>query len=449
MIDQGMGGDIVYISSKNCVFAGPEQRRLRRGQGRPGAPGAAARRRARRARHPRQRGQPRRGRPRLRHLRRRLGRAAGRGLRRRGGGARARTTRSAPCSSARCCPSTSPTRVFALTGGDLSHTTGPAHPRRRRRRRRVPAMTRPPAQLHRSPPSTSARPAAGWSSAAFDRPRRRAARGAPLPQRARCAPAGRLHWDVLRSVQRGTRRAARRRRRFGGARRQSGSTAGGSTTACSTPTGGCSATRSTTASPGRTSSLAAVPADVGARRAVRRDRHPAPAVQHACSSSLARAVERAAGTGPPSRAAGARPVGVLAVRRARHRADQRLHDAAARSADRGRGPRGAGRTARAARRACSRRCTARGACSGRCCRTCAVRRGGRTAVRWSPYRRTTPPPSVAGVPADGRRLRVRLHRHLGARRCRAAGAGDHRRRAGRRTSPTRSAWTARSGSCAT
>ena len=49
MIDQGLGGDIVYISSKNSLFAGPEQRRLRRGQGRPGAPGATARRRARRA----------------------------------------------------------------------------------------------------------------------------------------------------------------------------------------------------------------------------------------------------------------------------------------------------------------------------------------------------------------------------------------------------------------
>ena len=52
----------------------PEQRRLRRHQGRPGPPGAAARRRARRARHPGQRRQPRRRGARLRHLRRRLGR---------------------------------------------------------------------------------------------------------------------------------------------------------------------------------------------------------------------------------------------------------------------------------------------------------------------------------------------------------------------------------------
>ena len=48
MRDQAMGGDIVYIVSKNAFFAGPEQRRLRRGQGRPGAPGPAARGRARR-----------------------------------------------------------------------------------------------------------------------------------------------------------------------------------------------------------------------------------------------------------------------------------------------------------------------------------------------------------------------------------------------------------------
>ena len=55
LIEQGLGGDIVYISSKNSVFAGPEQHRLLRDQGRPGPPGAAARGRARRARHQGQR----------------------------------------------------------------------------------------------------------------------------------------------------------------------------------------------------------------------------------------------------------------------------------------------------------------------------------------------------------------------------------------------------------
>jgi NAD(P)-dependent dehydrogenase (short-subunit alcohol dehydrogenase family) len=44
MVAQGMGGDIVYIASKNALFAGPNNRRLRRDEGRPGAPGAAPRR---------------------------------------------------------------------------------------------------------------------------------------------------------------------------------------------------------------------------------------------------------------------------------------------------------------------------------------------------------------------------------------------------------------------
>ena len=70
----------LYLQQE-CGVRGAEQRRLRRGQGGPGAPGAAARGRARRGRHPGQRDQPGRGRPRLRHLRRRLGRAAGSGLR--------------------------------------------------------------------------------------------------------------------------------------------------------------------------------------------------------------------------------------------------------------------------------------------------------------------------------------------------------------------------------
>ena len=88
MTAQGMGGDIVYIVSKNAVFAGPVQRRLRRRQGRPGAPGPAARGRARRHRGTGQRRQPRRRGPRLRDLRGRLGRVAGRRLR--GAGIRAR-----------------------------------------------------------------------------------------------------------------------------------------------------------------------------------------------------------------------------------------------------------------------------------------------------------------------------------------------------------------------
>ena len=88
LIEQGLGGDIVYISSQELRLRRPEQHRLPRGQGRPGPPGAAARRRARRARHQGQRHQPRRRGAGLRHLRRRLGRQARRGLRRARGGAR-------------------------------------------------------------------------------------------------------------------------------------------------------------------------------------------------------------------------------------------------------------------------------------------------------------------------------------------------------------------------
>ena len=124
LIEQQLGGDIVYISSKNSLFAGPEQHRLLRHQGRPGPPGPAARRRAGRARGEGQRHQPRRGGPRLRHLRRRLGRQAGRGVRRAPRRSSASTTPSAPCSSGRCCRRTCANAVFVLCSADLSHTTG-------------------------------------------------------------------------------------------------------------------------------------------------------------------------------------------------------------------------------------------------------------------------------------------------------------------------------------
>ena len=124
MIDQGLGGDIVYISSKNSVFAGPNNV----------AYGAAKADQAHQVRllaaelgeHGiRVNGVNPDGVVRgLGHLRRRLGRQAGRGLRRAGGGARRSSTPSAPCSSARCCPSTSPTRCSRSPAGDLTHTTG-------------------------------------------------------------------------------------------------------------------------------------------------------------------------------------------------------------------------------------------------------------------------------------------------------------------------------------
>ena len=149
MIDQRLGGDIVYIASKNAVFAGPEQRRLQRHQGRPGPPGPAARRRARRARHPGQRRQPRRRRARQRHLRRRLGRAARRRLRRARGGAR-RVLRAAHAAQARGAPRA-----------------------RRQRRRRPHAPTSSATPPACSSPSTPASPPPSCADAWPPRLRRR------------------------------------------------------------------------------------------------------------------------------------------------------------------------------------------------------------------------------------------------------------------------------------
>ncbi|WP_418608367.1 hypothetical protein [Georgenia sp. SUBG003] len=108
--------------------AQPRRGAAGRDQGRPGPPGAPARRRAGRARHPRQRHQPGRRGPRVRHLRR-------------GGGQRAKVygveeaelgevlRPSAPCSSGRCCPSTSRQPCSCSWGPDLVQTTGSARAR--------------------------------------------------------------------------------------------------------------------------------------------------------------------------------------------------------------------------------------------------------------------------------------------------------------------------------
>ena len=110
MLDQGMGGDIVYISSKNSVFAGPNNV----------AYGAAKADQAHQVRllaaelgeHGiRVNGVNPDGVVRGSGIfAKRLGRPARRGLRRRGEGPRSSSTPSARSSSARCCPSTSPTR---------------------------------------------------------------------------------------------------------------------------------------------------------------------------------------------------------------------------------------------------------------------------------------------------------------------------------------------------
>ena len=95
----------------------PEQRRVRRGQGRPGPPGPAARGRARRARHPGQRREPRRRRPRFRASSPRAGARSAPRCTAYPSRSWARTTRSARCSSARCCRSTSRRRSSRWPAG--------------------------------------------------------------------------------------------------------------------------------------------------------------------------------------------------------------------------------------------------------------------------------------------------------------------------------------------
>ncbi len=124
MIAQGMGGDIVYIVSKNAVFAGPSNV----------AYGAAKADQAHQVRllaaelgehrRPGQRHQPRRRGARLGDLRRRLGRAARRRLR------RARNPKLGAFYAQRTLlkkevlPEHIAAAVFALVGGDLPLTTG-------------------------------------------------------------------------------------------------------------------------------------------------------------------------------------------------------------------------------------------------------------------------------------------------------------------------------------
>ena len=81
LIEQKLGRRHRLHLQQELALRRPEQHRLLRHQGRPGASGAVAGSGARRAWREGERHQPRRGGPRLRHLRRGLGRQAGRGLR--------------------------------------------------------------------------------------------------------------------------------------------------------------------------------------------------------------------------------------------------------------------------------------------------------------------------------------------------------------------------------
>ena len=124
LVEQGTGGDIVYIVSKNAVFAGPnnvaygsvkaaQAHQVRLLAAELGAHGI------------RVNGvQPRRRRPRLRHLRRRVGEGASRRLRRPRRGARPLLRRAHAAEARRSCPEHIAAAVAALVGGDLSVTTG-------------------------------------------------------------------------------------------------------------------------------------------------------------------------------------------------------------------------------------------------------------------------------------------------------------------------------------
>ena len=68
LIEQGRGGSIVFVGSKNALVAGCECRRVLLGEGGGPAPRTVPRRGRRPARDPRQHRQPRRGDPGVEHL---------------------------------------------------------------------------------------------------------------------------------------------------------------------------------------------------------------------------------------------------------------------------------------------------------------------------------------------------------------------------------------------
>ena len=232
----------------------------------------------------------------------------------------------------------------------------PAHPGRRRRRRRVPAMSAlRRSRIGRSRRSTSALQRAGRCSARVGAGRARADRGRTGSRTGRCgvggAPALGRRSALYRGVLDGLRAAAPRAPAGSTA---SASTPGRWTTACSTPTARCWATRSTTATR----------APTARRRRARRG--PARAsctrvngLQHLPFNTL---FQLAAGRGTAQLAAGrpaaadprpARATGSPAQRSPRH---QRLHHRAARRRRPATWSAELIDAARPAARRCSRRC---------------------------------------------------------------------------------------------
>ena len=421
MIDQEMGGDIVYIVSKNAFFAGPNNV----------AYGASKADQAHQVRllaaelgafGIRVNGVNPDGVVRgSGHLRQGLGRRPGPDLRHPRGQAR-RVLRPADAAQAR-----GPARARRGRGlrpdrrrPEPDHR--PAHPRRRRRRGRVPAVT----ARARSRPSTSARRAgASWSGGSgpttleLDEVHR-------FPNDPVALPDG-LHWDILRALPRDPRRAARGGRAAAGdLRRRRGRLVGRRLRAARRGRARCSATPfhyrdARTERRRRRSTPSSRPTRLYARTG-----HPVPAVQHALPARRGRAAR--------PRFAAARTMLLipdligywLSGRRSRPRRRTRRRPgcSTSRRADVGDGPdrrarpagdRSSRRLARARRR---RRAAAR--------RRRAPRPGCRPATLVT--LRRVARHGVGGRRRAGRRRRVRLHRlrDLGAGRRRARRADPDR-----------------------
>ena len=372
LIEQGLGGDIVYISSKNSVFAGPNNIAYSRGQGRPGPPGAAARRRARRARHQGQRRQPRRRRRRAPASSPAAGAPSGprstaceeedlgefyaqRTLLKREVlpehvanavfalfGPRpdatppACTSRSTPASPPRSCAERR--RPCGVAAVDLGASSGRVMVGRGRARTRSRLE-----EVHRFPNGAVRTATARCTGTSLGAVPRGAASGCARRPRAagRCDGIGIDSWAVDYGLLDADGAAARRPRRL--PRR-----------------------------PHRRRSSRRCTRPVGAERAVRRQRPAAPAVQHALP----------AGRGARAPLRSTRPtllllpdlLGYWLTGELRRRAHQRLDHRAARRAHRGRGPTELLDAARPARRRCCRRCVEPGRRrSARCCREVAAR----------------------------------------------------------------------------
>ena len=273
---------------------------------------------------------------------------------------------------------------------------------------------------------------------------------APVPQRSRSGTGdGSLRWDISRHLRARCSSGCRRRAAGRAGRRDRRSTPGRSTTACSTRTGSCSASRSRTATPAPTASPSGCVARGRRRGAVRRT-----GLQQLPFNTLYQLV--AAGGSWRRRAA---PAATLL-----------LHPGPARASG---SPGSVGR--RAHQRVHHRSCSTPGRRSGRrdlldrlglpadilpALRRARATSSGPLLPDVAGERRAATPTApviavgshdtasaVVGVPAGDEPFAVHLLRHLVAGRPRAAGAGAHREAAREAELHQRGrAWTAPSGS---